>query len=157
MTAEVDGDFVVFLIGAHPSKLRLLRSILDVGGRRGMKCMLDYLVAHPEKGLLGYQMGLPVMVQYWRSFEHLEAFAKDANDPHLAVWHNYWRRVGKSSRTGIWHETFQVRAGEYEAVYGNMPPFGLGKVGRLVPVSESSSARERLKAMTTGPADNAPS
>jgi hypothetical protein len=145
MMAEIDGDFVVFLIGASPSKLRLVRSLIDLGGRRGMKHMLDYLVAHPEKGLLGYQMGLPVIVQYWRSFEHLEAFARDAADPHLAVWRNYWRRVGKSDRTGIWHETYLVRAGEYEAVYGNMPPIGLGKAGRLVPLSESSSARKRLK------------
>ena len=159
MTAEVDGDFVVFLIGARPTKLRLLRSMLDLGGRRGMKHMLDYLVAHPEKGLLGYQMGLPVIVQYWRSFEHLEAFSRDATDPHLDVWRNYWRRVGTSDRTGIWHETFQVRAGEYEAVYGNMPPIGLGKVGRLVPLSESSSARQRLKATAaaTGAAPSEPS
>ena len=28
MTVEVDGDFVVFLIGARPSKLRLLRTCL---------------------------------------------------------------------------------------------------------------------------------
>jgi hypothetical protein len=31
-----------------------------------------------------------------------------------------------------------------------MPPYGLGKVGRLVPVSESSSARERIKATAAG-------
>jgi len=91
-------------------------------------------------------MGLPVIVQYWRSFEHLEAFAKDTNDPHLGVWRRYWRRVGKSGRTGIWHETYLVRDGEYEAIYGNMPPFGLGKAGQLMPLSESSSARGRLKA-----------
>jgi len=42
-----------------------------------MTHMLDYLVAHPEKGLLAYEMGFPTIVQYWRSFEHLEAFAKD--------------------------------------------------------------------------------
>src|ERR1700738_922382 len=138
MTAEVDGDFVVLLLGARPkNNLRLLRTMLDLGGRRGTKHMLDHLVAHPEKGLLAYEFGFPVIVQYWRSFAHLEAFAKDASDPHLAAWRNYWRRVGRSDRTGIWHETFQVRAGEYEAVYGNMPPFGLGKVGRLVPVSEA--------------------
>ncbi len=111
--------------------------------------MLDYLVEHPEKGLLAYEMGFPTIVQYWRSFEHLEAFAKDKDDPHLEVWRNYWRRVGRSGRTGIWHETFLVRAGEYEAVYGNTRARGLGKAGRLVPVAESSSARERLKAMTT--------
>jgi len=150
MTAEVDGDFVVFLIGARFNLFRLLQSIRDLGGRRGMKHMLDYLVAHPDKGLLGYQMGLPTIVQYWRSFEHLEAFAKDTSDPHLAAWRNYWRRVGKSSRTGIWHETYLVRAGEYEAVYGNMPPFGLGKAGRLVPLSQSSTARNRLKATAGG-------
>lgn len=158
MTAEVEGDFVVFLIGARPnSKLHLLRSLIDLGGRRGMKHMLDYLIAHPEKGLLAYELGFPTIVQYWRSFEQLEAFAKDAADPHLAAWRNYWRRVGKSNRTGIWHETYQVRAGEYEAIYGNMPPHGLGKAGRLVPVSESSSARERLRAMTAGATDGAPS
>jgi hypothetical protein len=152
MMAEIDGDFVVFLIGASPSKLHLVRSLIDLGGRHGMRHMLDYLVAHPEKGLLGYQMGLPTIVQYWRSFEHLEAFAGDAGDPHLAVWRNYWRRVGNSGRTGIWHETYLVRAGEYEAVYGNMPPFGLGKAGRLVPLSESSSARGRLRTPAANPA-----
>jgi hypothetical protein len=147
MTAEIEGDFVVFLIGARLSKLQLVQGFMDLGGRRGMRHMLDYLVARPEKGLLAYEMGLPTIVQYWRSFEQLEAFAKDKDDPHLDIWRQYWRRVGRSSRTGIWHETFLVRAGQYEAVYGNMPPHGLGKAGRVVPVSESSSARERLGAV----------
>ena len=146
MMAEIDGDFVVFLIGARFNGLHLLKTVLDLGGRRGMKHMLDYLVAHPEKGLLGYQMGLPTIVQYWRSFDHLEAFANDRNDPHVAVWRNYWKRVGKNGRVGIWHETYLVRAGEYEAIYGNMPPHGLGKATTLVPVAEAVSARQRLKA-----------
>jgi hypothetical protein len=137
MRAEIDGDFVVFLIGARfNSKRQLARSFLDVGGRRGMAHMLQYLMAHPEKGLLGFQqLGLVNIVQYWRSFEHLEAFARDEDDPHLAVWRDYWKRVGQSDRTGIWHETYLVRAGEYEGIYGNMPPFGLGKAARLVPAA----------------------
>ena len=148
MRAELDGDFVVFLIGARfNSKLHLYRTFLDVGGRHGMVRMLKYLTAHPEKGLLGFQLLGPVnIVQYWRSFEHLEAFARDEDDPHLAVWRDYWKRVGRSDRTGIWHETYLVRAGEYEGIYGNMPPFGLGKAARLVPAAESSSARTRLRA-----------
>ncbi len=146
MRAEIDGDFVVFLIGARINRKRdAIRSFLDLGGRRGMTHMLDYLVAHPEKGLLAYEMGYPTIVQYWRSFEHLEAFARDEQDPHLDAWRQYWRRLGRDSRTGIWHETFLVPAGQYEAVYGNMPPHGLGKAGRLVPMSESSRARERLR------------
>jgi Domain of unknown function (DUF4188) len=110
-----------------------------------MKPMLDYLVAHPEKGLLAYEMGIPTIVPYWRSFEQLEAFANDRDDPHLDVWRQYWWRIGRSSRTGIWHETYLVKAGQYEAVYGNMPAHGLGKAGRLVPASESSNARGRLQ------------
>jgi hypothetical protein len=149
-TAEIEGDFVVFIIGARVnSKWQLLRAVKDLGGRRGMGYMLKYLMAHPEKGLLGYETMGFANVQYWRSFEHLEAFAKNTDDPHLEPWRGFWRRVGKDGRTGIWHETFLVRAGEYEAIYGNVPTRGLGKAGRLVPVAESVSARQRLKAAST--------
>jgi hypothetical protein len=114
-----------------------------------MNHMLKYLTERPERGLLGYETMGFVNVQYWRSFEHLEAFAKDTDDPHLGAWRNYWKRVGKGTRTGIWHETYFVRDGEYEA-YGNMPARGLGKAGRLVPVAESVGARQRLRAGASG-------
>ncbi len=148
-TAEIEGDFVVFIIGARVnSKWQLFKAIADLGGRRGMNHMLKYLSQHPEKGFLGYQtLGL-ANVQYWRSFADLEAFAKDKDDPHLDAWRKYWKRVGSSERTGIWHETFLVRDGEYEAIYGNMPPRGLGKASKLVPVAESVGARQRIKAAT---------
>ena len=121
-TAEIEGDFVVFIIGARlNSKWQAFKSFADLGGRSGMNHMLKYLTEHPEKGLLGYETMGFVNVQYWRSFEHLEAFAKNTDDPHLDVWRNYWKRVGKDTRSGIWHETYLVRAGEYEAIYGNMP------------------------------------
>jgi hypothetical protein len=130
--------------------LHALRAFKDLGGSKGMRAMLKYLTEHPEKGLLGYETAGFTVIQYWRSFEHLEAFAKDKDDPHLEAWRNYWQRVGKSGRTGIWHETFLVRAGEYEAIYGNMPPIGLGKAGRLVTVAEARSARERIGAAVSG-------
>ena len=150
-TAEIDGDFVVFIIGARiNSKMQAARVLIDLGGRRGMNHMLRYLTEHPEKGLLGYQNAGFTFIQYWRSFEHLEAFAKNADDPHLEAWRTYWRRVGKSTRTGIWHETYLVRAGEYEAIYISMPPHGLGKAAALVPVADSVGARKRLKATSGG-------
>ena len=142
--AEIDGDFVVFLIGTRPDLRHPIRWFRDIGGRRGMKHMLDYLGARPEKGLLGFEMGFPI-VQYWRSFEHLEAFARDDADPHTAAWRNYWKRVRTDNRSGIWHETYLVRAGEYEAVYANMPRYGLGKAGRTVPATKDSRARTRLR------------
>ena len=148
-TAEIEGDFVVFIIGARiNSKWQAFKALTDLGGRKGMNHMLKFLMKHPEKGLLGYEMMGFANVQYWRSFEHLEAFAKDKDDPHLDVWRNFWKRVGKDGRSGIWHETYLVRDGEYEAIYGNMPPRGLGKATRLVPVADSVGARQRLKAAT---------
>jgi hypothetical protein len=141
--ATIEGDFVVFLIGARFQLTHPIRTFRDLGGRRGMQHMLKHLSEHPEKGLLGYTMGLPVIVQYWRSFDHLEAFARDESDPHSVAWRNYWKRVGKSNRSGIWHETYRVRAGEYEAIYANMPPFGLGKAGTLAPLKGTTS-RERI-------------
>ena len=150
-TAEIEGDFVVFIIGARVNKpWQLVRIIRDLGGRRGMNHMLKYLTEHPEKGLLGYETMGFVNVQYWRSFDALEAFAKDSEDPHLSAWRNYWKRVGKDDRAGIWHETFLVRDGEYEAVYGNRPPKGLGKATSLVPIAQSSTARNRLRTKAAG-------
>ena len=147
-TAQVEGDFVVFVIGARIQASHPLRSLRDLGGfKRGMMGMLKYLGQHPEKGMLGWQqLGFgTVNVQYWRSFEDLERFAKDEDDPHLAAWRAYWKRVGRSDRTGIWHETYLVRAGEYEAIYGNMPPFGLGRATDLVPLASDATARRRLR------------
>ena len=148
-SADIKGDFVVFLIGARLDLRHPVRSLRDLGGMRGMPYMLKHLTEHPEKGLLGYDTyGMTMNVQYWRSFEDLERFADDADAPHVPAWRNYWRRVGRDPRSGIWHETYLVRAGEYEAVYGNMPPHGLGKAARLVSLKQDSSARGRLKRLT---------
>jgi hypothetical protein len=41
-----------------------------------------------DLGLLGYHVAVrpsgPVLVQYWRSAEHLQRFARDSLMPHLA-------------------------------------------------------------------------
>lgn len=147
--ASIDGDFVVFLIGARLDSRHPVRTFKDLGGMRGMPYMLKRLGEQPEKGLLGFETyGLTFNVQYWRSFEHLERFANDVEDAHVPALRNYWRRVGRDPRSGIWHETFLVRAGEYEAVYGNMPPHGLGRAAALVSLTEDSTARRRLRRLT---------
>jgi Domain of unknown function (DUF4188) len=106
--------------------------------------MLAELVAHPERGLLGYRMGFPTIVQYWRSFEHLEAFSRDPGDLHRPTWLEFYRRAS-DGRSGIWHETYLVRAGEYEAIYDSMPVGGLAAAGRPVDLRGDSSARQRLR------------
>jgi len=143
-TAQIEGDFVVFIIGARVNKKRhLVKALRAIGG---MGKMLKYLSEHREKGLLGYETAGFTTIQYWRSFDDLERFAKDADDPHLEVWRRYMRMVNKTGEAGVWHETYLVRAGEYEAIYSNVPERGLAKASKLVPVAKSSSARSRIGA-----------
>ena len=74
------------------------------------------------------------MVQYWRSVEHLERFARDSSLPHHAAWRRFNQRVSTFD-VGIWHETYLVSAGNHEAVYVNMPRFGLAAAGEHLPVA----------------------
>jgi hypothetical protein len=144
MTVEIEGDFVVFLIGMRINKPWKLHKWLPVF--LAMPPMLKELAGRPETGFLGYTQALGVIVQYWRSFEHLEAYARNHDQKHWPAWDAFNKRSGNSrGDVGLWHETYRVHAGEYEAIYSGMPPFGLGKVGRLVPVrSGRESARERI-------------
>jgi hypothetical protein len=147
-TAELDGDFVVFLIGAivHDPAVATEAS----GLLMAMADMLDELEADPSKGLLSYtrhgEPGKGVLVQYWRSFEALEAYARNPGARHAPIW-RAWNRLGSEDRgaAGIWHETFKVNAGSYEAIYQNTPAMGLQKAGRPMTVTEArDSARARL-------------
>ncbi|GAB4193166.1 MAG: DUF4188 domain-containing protein [Roseiflexaceae bacterium] len=147
MTAEIEGDFVVFLIGMRINKPWKVRQWLSVA--QAMPKVLRELEQHPELGLLGYQVlpGFPVIssVQYWRSFEHLTAYARSASSEHLPAWRAFNKLVGSSGDVGIWHETYHIQAGQYETIYGNMPAFGMGKVGQLVPVAgRRQTASERI-------------
>ncbi len=146
MTANLEGDFVVFLIGMRINKLWKIHKWLPVAS--AMPKMLKELSQKPEAGLLGFQFvgGLsPVIVQYWRSFEQLEAYAKDRNGQHYPAWKAFNKKVGGNGDVGIWHETYKVKAGDFECVYNNMPKFGMGKTGELVPaVGKRESASQRI-------------
>src|SRR5262245_7740501 len=71
VTAHIEGDFVVFLIGMRINKPWKLHKWLPVF--MAMPRMVRELERRPGSGLLGHIMNLGVIVQYWRSFEHLEA------------------------------------------------------------------------------------
>ena len=148
MSAEIEGDFVVFLIGMRVNKPWKVHKWLPVF--LAMRPMLKELSEQPESGFLGYTMGLPAIVQYWRSFDDLERYARSRDRKHWPAWVAFNKRIGRSrADVGIWHETFRVRAGEYEAVYSGMPEIGLGKAGKLVPASgRRDTARGRITAAT---------
>jgi len=146
MSAEIDGEFVVFLIGMRVNKPWKFHKWIPV--IRAMPRMLKELEAHPESGFLGHTGLGRVIVQYWRSFEHLEAYARAKDKQHWPAWVDFNRRLGNSrGDVGIWHETYIVQPGRYETVYSGMPPFGLGKAGRLVPaIGKHEAARSRISA-----------
>ena len=147
LAAHIEGDFVVFLIGARINKWWRVRDLLWFS--KTMPKMLKELSGLPgeETGFLGYQtLSMLINVQYWRSFGHLEAYARSKDREHFPEWIEFNRRY-KSRRgdVGIWHETYLVKGGAYEAIYSGMPAFGLGKAAELVSATGSrEAARQRL-------------
>jgi hypothetical protein len=148
MTAQLDGDFVVFLIGMRVNSWWRVGDWLPVA--RAMPRMIKELQRSPELGLLGHEewfsKRVAILVQYWRSLDQLMAYAHGSDAEHLPAWRAFNRRMARAGRgVGIWHETYRVAAGQYEAIYRNMPAFGLGKATALVEATgKRSSARGRL-------------
>jgi len=144
MSAEIEGDFVVFVIGMRINKFWKPHKWVPVF--LAMPRMLKELEKQPESGFMGSIASGLTQVQYWRSFEHLEAYARSHDHEHWPAWVAFNKRMRESrGDVGIWHETYKVRAGEYEAIYSGMPRQGLGKVGKLVPATgRKESARGRI-------------
>ena len=144
MTAEMEGDFVVFIIGIRINKPWKLHKWVPVF--LAMPRMLKELKRQPDSGFLGSISGGLLIVQYWRSFEQLEAYARSHDHSHWPAWAAFNKRMRESrGDVGIWHETYMVRAGQYEAIYSGMPRWGLGNIGVQLPASgRKESARDRL-------------
>ncbi|MDE2094631.1 MAG: DUF4188 domain-containing protein [Burkholderiales bacterium] len=153
LTATLDGDFVVFLIGMRINRPLKVHKWLPVA--RAMPRMIEELYRKPELGFLHAQSWFArtiVIVQYWRSMEQLLSYAKSRESAHLPAWQAFNKAVGTDGSVGIWHETYAASPGRYENVYVNMPPFGLGKAGTLQAASGGrQSAAGRLSAFRDAP------
>ncbi len=147
MAAQLSGDIVVFLIGMRINSYHKVGRWFPVV--RAMAKMLRELERQPDLGLLharshfGWRSAM--VVQYWRSFEQLHAYATDATKAHLPAWQAFNVAATEDSAVGIWHETYLVPNAHYEAIYRGMPPFGLGMAGQLVEATGlKASAKGRL-------------
>jgi hypothetical protein len=140
-TANHDGEVVVFIIGMRINKFLKPNKWVPVA--RSMGPMIKELMTHPDKGLMGYEIFWRgrqiVLIQYWKSFDALNQFARATDDPHLPAWRAFNKSVGTSGDVGIFHETYVVSGGA-ESVYGNMVPFGLGKATGVVPIAQKGQA-----------------
>ena len=145
-TAQISEPFVVFLIGMRVNRIFALRWTRVAAA---MPPMIAELKRNPTLGLLHaqffmYWRGVGV-VQYWRSFEHLYAYAHARDARHLPAWAEFNRRVGADGSVGIWHETYLVAPGQYESIYLNMPRFGFAMGAEHLPVTAPlDSARARI-------------
>ena len=112
LTASLDGDFVVFLIGMrvnNPLKVHKWWPVFVA-----MPPMITELKRHPEMGLLHAEMWFgrtTIMIQYWRSMEQLLAYAMNKDAAHLPAWHAFNKSVGTDGSVGIWHETYAASPG----------------------------------------------
>jgi Domain of unknown function (DUF4188) len=148
-THEHDGGLAVFLIGMRVN--RPWRPDLWAPVFSAMPRMLAELHREPSWGFLGHRVllgaGGPTVVQYWRSVEHVHAYASDPAGAHRPAWSAFNRAArAAAGAVGIWHETFEVQAGAAETIYADVPVMGLAAATAAVPVTAATTtARQRLR------------
>ena len=153
LTADLEGDFVVFLIGMRINEPLKVHKWWPVAA--AMPRMLTELYRQPELGFIHAEAWFSrtiILVQYWRSMEQLLAYAKNKNGQHLPAWQAFNKAIGTGGSVGIWHETYAASPGSHESVYVNMPPFGLGRAASLQEaIGARQSAAGRLSGETREP------
>ncbi len=137
-TSLIEGPFVVFLIGFRINRLYAIHKWLPTA--RAMRPMLQELYANPALGFLGSETSLAprgaTVIQYWSTFDQLLAYAHARDANHLPAWKAFNQSVGNADGTvGIWHETYQIAAGQSECIYANMPRYGLARAGSHEPAT----------------------
>jgi hypothetical protein len=147
-TAQTPSSYVVFLIGMRVNRWLAVRKWMQVSA--AMPRMLRELYANPELGFLGAETLLNwrgvTSMQYWKSFEHLHAYAHARDAAHLPAWAAFNRAIGSDGSVGIWHETYLIEAKHSESIYGNMPPWGLSRAfGRIPVTGVNDQARQRVE------------
>jgi fumigallin biosynthesis monooxygenase-like protein len=129
MTGDIEST-VVFLLGIRINRWRGVRQWMPL--LFAIPAMLRDLAGRDDSGLLGYRLLLgpgprqAMLVQYWRSSEDLHRFARQPAGPHRSAQRRFWWNYGSGAAVGVWHELVVPAEGAHHAVYGNMPPTGLG-------------------------------
>jgi len=115
-----------------------------------MPTMIVELYKNPELGFLRARTEMAgrtiTVIQYWKSFEALEAYAANGQRKHRPAWTAFYKRATSGTgAVGIYHETYVIRPGEVESLYVDLPAnFGLGGAVGSVPVGRrTESARAR--------------
>ena len=151
-SARCDGDFVVFMIGIRPNGANpFTKTFTEVAN--AFRSMVAELEAEPKWGYMGgdvyvganQRKSTIMTVQYWRSYEALQKWTHTRMGIHVKTMMDYMKIDRFEGVNGIWHETYKVRDGEYEAIYAHMPPIGLALASQAFPEIKTNNGPERMK------------
>ena len=150
-TVALQAPCVLFLIGMRVNRWRATREWVPVV--KSMGPMIAELSADPDSGFLAAETWVGwrriLVQQYWRSTDDLIRYAGDSGQLHRPAWTAFMRNVGiaDGASVGIFHETIELRPGQVECIYGNMPAFGLGRaLGTTPATGHRKTAADRLLA-----------
>ncbi len=156
-THAYDGPLALFLIGVRihqPWRVGVVGQVIramppmiaelernKAAAARGEEESLGYLGSRSTVDLTG-----TTMIQWWRSTDHIYAYASSTDHRHREAWLEFCRKAKDAPRAlTIWHETYAVAPGGAESLYATDRPYGLGTVAGVVPVGRrGESARERI-------------
>ena len=137
MTADIEGEFLVFVIELQIHKWWKYRKWYPAV--QGMTDMLKELMEKPEYGLLHFEYWFAfrrqLFLMYWRSYEHMHDWSLNKKATHIHGW-KVLNQIMKDDpdMIGFWHESYIVQPYQYESFYRNVPSVGLGKAGQLNPL-----------------------
>ncbi len=112
----------------------------------------------PDSGLLSSRttFGLrgPTVIQYWRSLEDLDRFARGKGTEHTKAWSAFMKSATSTTNdVGLWHETYRTTRGMRENLYFSTGPLGFSEA---VPGLHPVTPKERTAAGRFGGREQAP-
>lgn len=148
-TANYPDDFIVLFIGFRMNQIWRVNEWVPV--MRDAFAMTKEALALPNKPLLNSYTVWSVsdprvffFIQHWRSFDDLMSWANDKELQHKPAQNAFFRRTAYNGHVGVWHETYKVSAGQFEAIYANMPRMSLASVGDYRELRGSSRGHDRM-------------
>jgi hypothetical protein len=153
LLADMEGEFLVFVVELRIHQWwrfgKWYPTVIAMGR------MLTELMKNPEFGLLHFEYWFAfrrqLFLMYWRSYEHMHDWVLNKDATHIAGWKQLNQLMKDHPNVlGFWHESYVVQPDQYEAFYRNVPTVGLGKVGKLTPLTgRATTAAARLRETRT--------
>lgn len=141
ITAPIVDPLCVFMVGVQIKSARSFWKIPYIAGK--MRQMQKELREDPESGFIwgtNFTKFAPfttLFLSYWTSADYIDQFIKRDKFSHKRESVAYWKRFGKDTDVGVWHETYEIDPQRTENLYFGMEPFG---VSAFLPIAKVDAA-----------------